>query len=151
MTTISSPTAIAVLVGLPLLLPPNIAKVRLDKQKETKGSTKERYTLMGGGPPSSPSLSSPSSSGDRLRVTKHPAPELLEKPNTASVALSFQSSLAEGARGYLHLQVFPMSVHIIPRSGAHAFYPRKWWRDCRSPLLHQQHSSVSIFWAVSRR
>ena len=121
MTTISSPTAIAVLVGLPLLLPPNIAKMRLDKQKETKESTKERYILMGGGgPPSSPSLSSPSSSGDRLRVTKHPAPELLEKPNTASVALSFQSSLAEGARGYLHLQVFPMSVHIN-RSGAHAF------------------------------
>ena len=51
MTLIPSPTGIAVLVGLPFLLPPGAAEEKWTKEKERdkrKGKvTKERYILKG--------------------------------------------------------------------------------------------------------
>ena len=118
-TIVPPPTGIVVLAGLPsLLLPmPPRGKDKTKGQRERnegKVHSQEKAHYQGGpGPASSLSLSPPSSSGGHLRATKHPTLVLLKKSSTSSVALSFQSSLAEGARGCFHQQAFPMSLQDV--------------------------------------
>ena len=81
-------------------LPPHSCRAAAEnsnkEKRQKKRQRKSKFTKGGGADqPSSPSLSSPSpfspssSSGGRLRDTKHPTLVLLKKCSSASVALPF--------------------------------------------------------------
>ena len=63
---------------------------------------------------------------------------------TSSVALPFYRSLTERGRGCPHSHAFPISFHNALRCGAHARRLVKVVPRLGPPLVHDQHSSVSV-------
>ena len=76
-----------------------------------------------------------------------------QEVSTASAARSSSNILRiEGARGCFQLHSFPITPYIFLACGAQSLHLAiRWNLDCRSPLLHYQHSLFAILPILSHR
>ena len=159
--TLSYPgRARAVIVGPPRLLPDTSCR---KKKKKNKRKRQRESTFWGGPePPSSPSLSDPSSlpglstissrsssfpcTPKRARPGIIPTLVSLRKSSTAGVArASRERRRTEGALGPPHSQSSSTlyQSRLIP--GVHLLHRMKWCLVCLSPVPHHQHLSLGAW------
>lgn len=109
---------------------------------------------VGPGPPPPCSRPPPPSSGG-AKKTMHPTLVSRKKTSTASVALAIEQ-LPDRGGTWVSPSTHPPHLlphfHIFLACGAQALRPELGRNlDWRSPLLHHQHSLLSVVWTLSHR